>query len=83
MDLPVSSFVFYFIFADSKSVDLVVARDSFLCIMKIVHIFHSLIVEVFFEKLLICTGLNIAENEAQWTIGFSDAFFDVECTGAS
>jgi len=30
-----------FIFTDSESVDLVVACDGFLCVMKIVHIFHG------------------------------------------
>jgi len=29
------------IFADSKNFNLVVAHDGFLCVMKIVHIFHS------------------------------------------
>jgi len=33
--LPVSSFVFYSSLLTTKSVDLVVARDGFLCIMEL------------------------------------------------
>jgi len=40
-DLPVSFFVFHSSLLTVKSIGLVVARDGFLCITKIVHIFHG------------------------------------------
>ena len=40
-DLPVSSFVFHLSLLIVKSVDLVAACDGFLCVTKIVYIFHS------------------------------------------
>ena len=38
---PVSSFVFHSSLLTIKSIDLVAARDGFLCITKIVHSFHG------------------------------------------
>jgi len=45
--------------------------------MEIVHnIIATLIVEVIFEQLLICTaGLNIAENKGQWLLHLLDGYF--------
>jgi len=55
MDLLVSFFVFHSSSLTAKSVDLVVARNGFLSITEIVHIFHSaiLIIEVLCEQFLI------------------------------
>ena len=58
-DLPVSSFVFHLSLLTVKSIDLVVARDGFLCTMEIVCIFMvaTLITEVLFKQFLICTAV--------------------------
>jgi len=58
MDLLVSSFVFHSSLLTVKSVDLVVARDGFLCITETVFfIVATLIIEVLFKQLLICTAV--------------------------
>ena len=46
-----------FIFADNESVNLVVARDGFLYVMEIIHIFivATLIAKVLFKQFLIRT----------------------------
>jgi len=62
--------VFHSSLLTAKSVDLVVACDSFLCVIEIVRIFvvATLITEVLFKEFLICTvlhnELNIADKGA-------------------
>jgi len=56
MDIPVSSFVFQSSLLTVNGVDLVVAHDSFLCIIEIVCAFFivaTLITEVLLKQLLV------------------------------
>jgi len=58
MDLPVSSFVSHSSLLTVKSVDLIVARDGFLCVMEIIRILvATLITEVLFKQFLIHTAV--------------------------
>ena len=69
-DLPVSSFVFQL---TVKNVDLVVARDGFLCITEIIRIFHSVYLDyrgaiqpILNWFILLCDESNTADREGKW-----------------
>jgi len=77
-DLPVSSFMFHSSLLTVKSVDLVVARDGFLCVTKIKnHLYFSWWfpwLQRCFSNIswfmLLCNELNIADREGQWIFRF-------------
>ena len=58
MELPVFSFLFHSSLLIAKGVDLVVARDGFLCIVElsIFFIATTLFTEMLLEQFLICTA---------------------------
>ena len=66
-NLPVSSFVSHSSLLTVKSVDLAIARDGFPSYKRKSSVFvigAILIAEVLFKFVLLCNGLNIADNEA-------------------
>jgi len=72
----VSSFVFYSSLLTVKSVNSVVARNGYLSVMEIVHIFHSGYLGAFqtvrdLYRLYCCiTSWNITDREGQWILQF-------------